>query len=75
MTYIWNIYEPIDRSDITGDPYDVFVYALRQDEAPHIGDLVYIEGSNHKVIACTPDHNMTDVQAQAGTLYYKVCVV
>ncbi len=77
MACIWNIYEPCDPEDQEAgvDPYDIFVYALRRDEAPHVGDLVYSEGRNRKVIACTADWNMTEVQAQADDVYYKVCIV
>lgn len=75
MQYIWNIYEPCDPTDINADPYDIFVYSLRKDEEPHVGDLVYVEGRNHKVIACTPDWSQTEVQAVGDDTYYKVCVV
>lgn len=75
MSYIWNIYEPCDPHDIVGDPYDIFVYSVRKDNLPHIGDLIVVEGYNHRVIACTPDHNLTEVQVGDDVLYYKVCVV
>ena len=75
MTYIWNIYEPCDPGDIGEDPFDIFVYSLRKEEAPHVGDLIYIEGSNHRVVACRADHDLSYVQVQDDAVYYKVCVV
>lgn len=75
MTYIWNIYEPADAQDMGEDPFDIFVYALRRDDAPHVGDLVYLEGANHRVVACRPDHSMTEVMVTDDAIYYKVCVV
>lgn len=76
MTYIWNIYEPADPTDISAeDPFDVFIYSQRMPQEPHQGDLVFIEGRNHRIIACVPDHNLTEAQVRSDEVYYKVCVV
>lgn len=75
MEYIWNIYEPLEPQDLAvEDPFDVFVYSQRMDEPPHLGDCVFVEGRQCKVIACQVDRNMNDVQVQDNVLYYKVCV-
>lgn len=75
MDYIWNIYEPLDPQDLQDDPFDVFVYAQRMTDIPHQGDLVYLEGRNHRVIACRLDHNLTESQVQQNVVYYKVCIL
>ena len=76
MRYIWNIYEPSDPQDVNEeDPYDVFVYSQTMEEVPHTGDLIYLEGRNHRVLACTVDWNMTEAQVRNDVTYYKVCVV
>lgn len=76
MRYIWNIYEPSDLQDVNEeDPYDVFVYSQTMEEVPHAGDLIYLEGRNHHVLACTVDWNMTEAQVRNDVTYYKVCVV
>ena len=76
MRYIWNIYEPSDPQDINEeDPFDVFVYSQTMEEVPHTGDLIYLEGRNHRVLACAVDWNMTEAQVRNDVTYYKVCVV
>lgn len=75
MTYIWNIYEPCDPQDLTDDPYDIFIYSLHKDEVPHVGDLVYVEGCNHRVVACKPDYGRTEVMVVDDAVIYKVCIV
>ena len=76
MRYIWNIYEPSDPQDVNEeDPYDVFVYSQTMEEVPHTGDLIYLEGHNHRVLACTVDWNMTEAQVRNDVIYYKVCVI
>ena len=47
MIYIWNIYEPLDEKDYDeNDPFDVFIYALRKEEAPQKNAVLYVEGKN-----------------------------
>lgn len=76
MTYIWNIYEPCDPQDIRlDDPYDVFIYAQRMAEAPHIGDRVYVEGCNCRIIACRYDAGLTEAEVLGDKQYYKVCIL
>lgn len=75
MKYVWNIYEPSDSQDIGDDPFDVFVYSQQMDDAPHLGELVYVEGCNHRVVACHVDQNLTESQIRSDLTYYKVCVV
>lgn len=75
MSYIWNIYEPNDPHDLGEDPYDIFVYSQSMSEAPHTGDLIYLEGLNHRVVACQVDWNMTETQVLQDTIYYKVCIL
>ena len=75
MEYIWNIYESLESLDLTqDDPFDVFVYSQRMEEPPHLGDCVYVEGSQRKIIACQVDHNRMDVLVQEDMVHYKVCV-
>lgn len=75
MTYIWNIYEPCDPTDIGDDPFDIFIFTLRRDDPPHVGGQLYVEGRNRRIVTCVPDRNLTDVNVFDGECYYKVCVV
>lgn len=75
MEYIWNIYESLEAQDCMGaDPFDVFIYSQRMTEPPHLGDCVFVEGRQCKVVACLMDRNLTDIQVQEDAVYYKVCV-
>jgi len=75
MTHIWNIYEPCDAQDIGDDPFDIFVYSLRQEEAPHVGTPIYVEGRRCRIIAVAKDHGKTEVYGFGDVEYHKVCVV
>lgn len=75
MTHIWNIYEPCDPSDLGEDPYDIFVYTLRRDEAPHLGDPIYIEGRHCRIVATAHDHSRTELLASDDECYHKVCAM
>lgn len=76
MTYIWNIYEPCDPVNYDQeDPYDIFVYALRMEDAPLPNAPLYLEGRRRCIIAIKPDTAMNDVNVSEGESYYKVCVV
>ena len=44
MTHVWNIYEPCDPQDLGDDPFDIFVYTLRREEAPLLNAPIYLEG-------------------------------
>lgn len=76
MTYIWNIYEPCDPVDYdTEDPFDIFVYALRIEDAPLLNAPLYIEGRRCRIIALKPDTAMDSVNVSTDERYYKVCIV
>ena len=75
MTYIWNIYEPLEPGLLGPDPYDVFVYALRRDEEPRKNDLLYVEGRRCRVAAVTEDFGRNEYLAGEDERYYKVCIV
>jgi len=75
MTHIWNIYEPFDPEYLGNDPYDIFVYTLRRDEPPHMGDPIYIEGRHCRIVATAPDHSRTELLASDDERYYKVCAM
>lgn len=75
MTYVWNIYEPADPHDIGEDPFDIFVYSLRKEEAPLLNELVYIEGRRCHIISFALDHSKSEVYGFGQELYYKVCVI
>ena len=76
MTYIWNIYEPSDigQYDET-DPFDVFIYSLRREEAPQLNSSLYVEGRRCRIIAITRDSKMDEVCGFGDETYYKVCVI
>lgn len=76
MEFVWNIYEPADPTDIhADDPFDVFVYAQRMAEAPHVGGRVYVEGRNCRILACRLDVGRTEAEVRGDVTYYKVCAV
>lgn len=75
LQYVWNIYEPCDPSLITDDPFDVFIFSLRKDEEPHVGECIYIEGSRSRIVAIAPDHNRTEMLGDGKERYWKVCAV
>lgn len=75
MIHVWNIYEPSDPQEIGDDPFDIFLYTQRHDEAPLVGSPIYIEGRRCRIIAIAPDHNKTDVFGFGTEQYHKVCAV
>lgn len=75
MTYIWNIYEPCDPTDLGEDPFDVFVYTLRRDNPPQVGEAIYLEGRKCRIVAIAIDHSKTEVFGFGEEKYYKVCAV
>ena len=74
MTYIWNIYETADDVCTAADPFDIFLYSIRKDEAPLANDVIHIEGQRRRIIAIMPDHRRNEVNAFADERYFKVCV-
>jgi len=74
MTHIWNIYEPADPNNPGDDPFDIFLYSLRREEAPQLNALIYVEGKRCRAIAIAIDHSRNDVNAFDGECYYKVAV-
>mgnify|MGYP003297202887 CR=1 FL=1 len=75
MTYIWNIYEPCDPINYDPeDPYDIFVYSLRKEDAPQPNAPMYIEGRRCRIVAIKPDTGMNSVNVSTDEKYYKVCV-
>lgn len=75
MTHIWNIYEPADPQDLTSDPFDIFVYSLRQGEEPFVGHPLFIEGRRVKIIAIKPDLRRTETNGDPQECFYKVAVI
>ena len=76
MIYIWNIYEPLDEKDYDeNDPFDVFIYALRKEEAPQKNAVLYVEGKKRRIIAVAKDHNKDDILGFGSECYYKVGVI
>lgn len=75
MTHIWNIYEPCDPKDLGDDPFDIFVYTLRREEAPRLGDPIYIEGRHCRIVAIADDHSKTEVYGFGKEKYHKVCAL
>jgi hypothetical protein len=75
MTYIWDIYEPADAQCYNAeDPFDIFIFSLRRDEAPRVGSAITVEGRMRRIIAVAIDHNKNEVFGLGGEQYYKVCV-
>lgn len=74
MIYIWNIYEPADADYPGEDPFDVFLYSLRQEDVPHINDTIHVEGQRKKIIAIQQDHRRNELLASNEEQYYKICV-
>lgn len=75
MIHIWNIYEPCDPKHLNDDPFDIFVYTLRRDDPPHIGEPIYIEGRLCRIVATAPDTSRTDVLGFGLECYHKVCAI
>ena len=75
MTYIWDIYEPADAQCYNADdPFDIFIFSLRRDEAPHAGSAITVEGRMRRIIAVAIDHKKNEVLGFGRDCYYKVCV-
>lgn len=75
MTHIWNIYEPCDPSDLGDDPFDIFVYTLRREEKPHVGEPIYLEGRRCRIVAVAADISKTEVFGFDSEQYWKVCAM
>ena len=73
MTHVWNIYNPGDPECPGPDAFDIFVYSLRRNDEPHLGDVLYVEGQRCRVIALARDHNRNEMIAQDAEVYWKVC--
>jgi hypothetical protein len=75
MIHVWNIYEPCDPRDLGDDPFDIFVYSLRREEAPLLNAPIYLEGRRCRIVAIAKDHSKTEVFGFGEEQYHKVCVV
>ncbi len=77
MICVWNIYEPCDPHDYESDadPFDIFLYALRREDAPLASAPIYIEGRRYRIVAVAHDAALTEVSTRGDEQYYKVCVV
>lgn len=74
--YIWNIYEPCDPVNYDPeDPFDIFIYSLRRDDAPLANAPLYVEGRRCRIIAIVPDQAQNEVCVSGSDSYYKVCVI
>lgn len=72
--HIWNIYETGDPECTGPDPFDIFIYAIRREDEPHMNDTLYVEGRQCKVIALMSDVMKNEMLASPGEKYWKVCV-
>ena len=76
MIYIWNIYEPCDEENYDeNDPFDIFVYALRKEEAPQKNVILYVEGKKRRIVAVAQDRTKNDIMGFGTECYYKVGVI
>ena len=75
MIHVWDIYEPCDPHDLGADPFDIFVYTLRREEPPHLGEPIYLEGRQCRIVAVAPDMGKTEVYGFGEEVYHKVCAV
>ena len=74
MIHIWNIYETGDPYCPGPDPYDIFIYAVRHDEEPHLNDTLHVEGRLCHIFALMPDVMKNEMLAGPEERYWKVCV-
>ena len=75
MIHVWNIYEPCDPAEPGDDPFDIFVYSLRREEQPLVGEPIYLEGRKCRVIAIARDQSRSEVYGFGEEQYWKVCAL